>query len=561
MAAAKAPVKTKVPPKAPKAKVAKAVSLARPANTNPADAVVKSGNPNIPAVSPTKEKIARTASLINKSANGMTRLQRAVDTLDYELDIPTLNLMMQDPQLNSSVHLCAMAMLSRGVKIKPKINDTKDPNYAKSQLYAEFMQHNLDCMEGSIEEVVSDMAVSALTFGANIAEQTYRYDVGGKFDAKLVLKNIKPKRPDLYGFVVDRAGNVIGIAGYTGQQAENGTIPNVVGETNVDLTKTTLGAGWELIPIEKFAVFTFRKRFSDPRGQSALRPAYGAWFILQQIWPEYLKYLVQFASPSIVGTTPEKAFATRNQDTGQWQDPVDDLFEQLEQWANGGILALRFGSSVDLKFSLGDGTAFIGAISALNRQMVKAVLHQVLATEESKNMARAASTTHQDVLNIGIRALKATAVAMIEEHIFKPLIRYNFGDVAANSLCPEASLGDVEPEDRAAMVQGLAAAGYVFGPEQAPEIDASLEMTVRTPAQAKADFDAKNAPAQTGAFGKPASGTKPKAKTTPKPSPKATAEVEKHLAEVTRLLMAVKAVEGYSSDENEDGEERGVDAA
>src|ERR1019366_3706404 len=252
-----------------------------------------------------------------------------------------------------------------------------------------------------------------------------------------------PKHPLVYVFLVDRYGNCPAIGTYNYQW---GTLP-LANPTPAG----TLMNGWSAVPIEKFAVMTFRGRYSDPRGQSVMRACYAPWIMLMQIWPEYFKYLVQFASPSIVGTLPEKAYPITDAN-GDIQDPIDVMYSELLGFANGKALALRYGAQVDLKWSTSDGGAFTNAIRNINHEIIKPILHQVLSTEEGQHQSRAASSTHQDIFNVATRALKNLIVGMVNNQILKTLVRLNYGDAMADALTPKCSLGDVAPEDRAVML-------------------------------------------------------------------------------------------------------------
>jgi hypothetical protein len=455
---------------------------------------------------PRREYVAKSNSAAWSSFKDyLTALPRATDDLDRELGTDTVRRMLQNPQLNSSLYLIALACLSRGLQIKPRITDTKDPRYAAAVEMQKFIQYNLDGMEHSYTEMLLDMIIGALSVGNAVAEQNYKLKVGGTYDGKIVLSTIKNKPPEVYCFLQDKYGNVPAIATYTGDgdfnhplrgttQPSNLILPSSVQrkDNNQEVAYNNLPENWTAIPISKFAVLTYRQRYFDPRGQSALRAAYSAWYVLMQMWPEYLKYLTQFASPAIVGTLPEKVTPTYDPDTQEVLDPLDVLYTELLNFANGTVLALRFGSEVDLKFSNGDGTAFVNAINLLNHEMVKAILHQLLATEEGKNGNRAMSGTHQDILNVAVRGLKNLVVSMVQRQIFRPLIAMNFGENAAEMLTPLCSLGDIAQEDKSDMVRGYSLGGYKIGPSQWPAIDAELELEVRDAATAQKDYDDAN---------------------------------------------------------------------
>jgi hypothetical protein len=487
--------------------------------------------PGVRRASPLREYVVRSNQAFWGNYNRkLAALPTPIDDLDRELGTDVLRKMMLDPQINSSIYLAAVATMSRGMRIKPRVTDKLDPRYEDALFMMGFIEDNLAGLEHSTTELLVDMIVGSLVVGNCVAEQNYYLKEGGKHDGKLMLKNLKTKPPEVYAFLTDRFGNVPALA-VPGPKGSVGIPPMVLADSQANLVLSgetvLLGSGWRAVPLAKFAVLANRKRYGDPRGYSALRPAYGAWYSLMRLWPEYIKYLVQFASPSIVGTLPEKAFPEYNPDTGETEDPLDVLYYELQNFANGSFMALRYGSVVDLKWSQGDGTAFTQAINLLNHQMVKAILHQLLATEEGKHQARAASSTHQDVLNMMVRGLKNSVVSMVQRQIFRQLILLNFGENAADTLTPYLSLGDIAQEDKSDMVKAYSAGGYVLGPTQFPAIDAELELEVRSIEQAQTDYETTNpTPVAVGGEGDSSGGsgggsgggdTKPKKKQDGKP--------------------------------------------
>lgn len=447
---------------------------------------------NITPANPRKEYVARSNSLLwTREKNYLSALPQATDDLDRILSVNIIRRMMQNPQLNSAINLIALSAVGNGGSIKPAIRDRLDTRYDDAILMQRLICDNIDQLEYSFSEILVDIAVGGMCMGNSVSEQTWALQDSGQWKGKLMLDCIKPKVPEVYFFAIDKYGNVPGIGTFVGEDANKSTsnylMPNI-GILSPGLIGTNLGPGWQVIDIKKFVVLTHRKQYGDPRGQSALKPAYTAWRLLMQIMPEYLKYLVQFASPSIVGELPERAIPEMDSD-GNLVDPIDTFFDQLESFMNGCVIAVRNGSKITLQWSQGDGTAFINAIGLLNHEMVKAVTYQSLATEEGKHQARAASATHQDVLNTGIRGIKNLLVSAVTRQIFRTLIELNYGRLAAQSLTPHFSLGEIAPEDRGAILTAAALTGYRTGPDQWPAMDAEAELEVRSTAQAVNDFN------------------------------------------------------------------------
>jgi hypothetical protein len=174
-------------------------------------------------------------------------------------------------------------------------------------------------MDTPLDEVLWDM-LSAVALGNRIAEQVYAIQpFGGTLLLMLIALRVKPRQA--LAFVVDPFLRVQGLlAQLPGKPSpvSQGSIVNPALLPNI-------------LPRGKFAVLSFRPKNGDPRGTSVLRPAYTAWNLKGQAQIEHLKYLVQFASPSLIGTTPQNATRTPVLDSagnivpGKTIDPIENL--------------------------------------------------------------------------------------------------------------------------------------------------------------------------------------------------------------------------------------------
>lgn len=472
---------------------------------------LESDEPLVSDVSPYEDLTPRTDGLVlgSKKYGWLQRLPDSTDDLDKRFGLGLKRRMSNDPQISASVEIKVQAALSSTLQNKPSIQDTENPEYNVAVIFKDFINRSVSNLDEPFETILADMARNAAYFGHSLAEVTWERKEKGIDSGRAVLKSIRTKPIGVYGFVQDPFGNTPTVAvwhpdQYKKKGAGNQLPPmalvdpfsalliprNLVGGIPVG----QLDHNWKLVPRRKFAVMTHRKQGTDPRGQSILGPAYNAWFLLMSLWPEYLKYLVQFATPSIVGTTSEKAVSEKNKLTGEVISPVTQLYNLLIKFKNGSVLAVPFGSKVDLISSSNDGGAFALAINTLNEQIVKAILFQTLATGEGKHMARAASTTHQDVFNIGVRTFKKMITSMIREDIYKPLIIENFGEEYVH-LTPYPSLGETDPEDMGALWTAYAALLTSGGLDesQLQGTDAIVGLPVRAKPQYSATVQAKMA--------------------------------------------------------------------
>jgi hypothetical protein len=243
-------------------------------------------------------------------------------------------------------------------------------------------------------------------------------------------------------------------------------------------------------------------RDGDPRGSSILRPANTAWYNKMQTWPEYLKYLAQFASPGLIGFTPEGAEPQPPQDSdgnvlpGPLVYPEQRMVDTMSAWRNGAALAFAGGSSVTVVQSQGEGRAFLAAFDLYDAQIARAILTQTLATQEAKHGTRAQGQVHQDVLSTLIRQGRRAVVRMIKRDVLRQLVRFNYGEQAAQELTPKATLGQVEQQDfseTANAVAALVKVGYL-DPSQWPDVDELLNLPARaeTPTEPQADPTTKD---------------------------------------------------------------------
>lgn len=308
----------------------------------------------------------------------------------------------------------------------------------------------------------------------------------------LELRRIKVKERRSTAFIVDPYMNVIGILGLLPGQF------NAVMSGSMFVNPTDMPPN--VLPRSKFCVMSFRPQNADPRGTSILRAAYNAWWLKRQTWPEYLKYLAQFAAPSVVGfTAPDEEYTTDVDDQGI---PIDGATITSEQAMLNALMRLKGGSAAVFKNGaevqplqmMGDGKAFRDAIELFNTEMTIAILHQKLATMDSTHDSRAAAEVHQDTLQTIIRQGRNAVIRMIRNDIIIPLIRFNFGEEAL-AWAPQATLGVADQVDFVGLANAVAAlmkAGYL-DPSQMQEIDIKLGLAPRPQASVDQQVAAKQA--------------------------------------------------------------------
>ena len=353
---------------------------------------------------------------------GVQTLPRQIDDLTRDLGDDLYERMLIDPQVQACVNVLRASVLADGVTLSPAVTDEQADGYTKAVEIADFCTSVLADLSTPLADALWDL-LSALPLGVRIAEQVYRLDQG-----KLVLDRLKPKPRRSIALVTDPYLNVLGILGAKPGQS----LP-------LSMSASDIQSVPGLLDRRKFAVFSFRPKNSDPRGTSILRSAYTPWWTKQQTWPELLKYLAQFASASLVGVVGEKAQPTV--ENGVSVPATQALLNALLNFKSGSALAVPYGTLVEALQVQGDGAAFHKTFDLCDRQIAIAVLHETLATMEGQHQARAAAETHQDILDTVIRQIRNSVSTMIKIDVLRPLVRYNFGDLAATKLTPNPSLG------------------------------------------------------------------------------------------------------------------------
>lgn len=378
-------------------------------------------------------------------------LPRHVDDAERDFGADIYERMLRDPMVAAAVDTLKMRALAEGLRLSP-VSGGED--------IWRFVESALESLDVPIEETLYDM-LDALSFGHRLAEIVFEVSEQGR----LVLRAIKPKPRRNYGFVLDAYQNLTGIAAIV--PGKSAFVPVGIVPSPKDLPN--------LFPASKFFVLTFGGTNRDPRGCSLLRPAYNPWWLKQQTWPQLLKFLVQFAGPSLIGYTPENAAFSGD------LSPEDVMLAALKGFQNGSIVVLRGGSKVDRIQSEGEGQAFLNAIELYNREITHAVLKQTRATMEALHGSRADSETASDILDVVVGWVQGVLARAFRRQVVRPLVALNFGLTAARDHCPNVLFkGSGKPDfaGTAAAVAQLQSSGYL-SPSQYGGIDQLLSLPPR----------------------------------------------------------------------------------
>lgn len=408
--------------------------------------------------SPDRLEPGRLYSLFGESVAGAIdfpyqQLQRAlpryIDDAERDFGTEIYDRMLRDPMIAAAVDTLKMRSLKDGLRLSAWDTSGEAAEALK------FCEQAIEQLENPLEETLYDM-LDGLAYGHKLAELVFEEEEAGK----IALRAIKPKPRLNYTFVVDTYENVTGIAA---------VVPGVT----ASVPSGVVGAGLkDVLPMDKFWVLRFGQRNGDPRGTSLLRPAYNPWWLKQQTWPQLLKYLSQFAGPSLIGYTPENGPLS----TGEMGlTPEDVMLRALKQFQNGSIVVLRGGAKVETIQSQGEGQAFLSAIELYNREITHAILKQTRATMEARYGSKADSETGSDLLDSLVVWIQTSLTKSLRRQVLGRLLTMNFGSASA-AFAPRVSLTSANAPSFAAMADAiakLASSGYL-DESQKSGLDAQL---------------------------------------------------------------------------------------
>ena len=417
------------------------------------------------------------------SADVNITLAHRSDALTKKFGDEIVKKMMRDPEIAKCIRVLKISVLADGVIFFPAVskpakfvkrpNNTDDATkkleydndlkrYEQAQRYADFATRAIENLDTTFRSTLYNM-LDAIIYGNKVAEQTY-VEIPSKIvnrdwkkmleaqEASIfeestlwTLKSIRVKPRNAVHFEIDKFSTLVGFSSpFAQNNAEN-----------------------KILPREKFLVLTFQGQDEDPRGNTILEAVYNAWHLKMQLWPEYLRWLLQCAIPGLVGytsdTTDNKRYLRdENNDLIKdadgnplYEADVETLLNALQQMRNSTAIALPHGAKVEPINNAISGDPFKGMRDVLNEEIEMGLILQTLATSEGRNMSRAAAQSHMSILDLFVWFIKGLVMDMITNDLLKPLFKANFGEDFDMNMLPIVSMGDTERRDFALDVTAI----------------------------------------------------------------------------------------------------------
>lgn len=411
------------------------------------------------------------ASLMGLSAALRVLNTQGSDQLTQQHGYNLWRQMERDPEVNAGLNTIVEGACAQPTNIVSPLRVT-DSEYKQSVKLADFL--NWMVKQFDVDQWKKEQLRTCLTMGNAVSEKDWDFVESGRYKNMLVIENLRLQEPENYGFIVDQWGKTYGVAPLN--QPGSYQMGNVI---NLDTNGITILKG--AVPTYKLAIWSWKKKGTDPRGTSILIPAHTSWWAKQRALEEWSCWIGRYAQPSIVATPGPDAVTQCIVDpvTGQERtvEPTKALLDALKNFGNASILALAHGSEVNVLQATGGVDPFVKSIQMFNVEISRAILNQHLATNEGQNQSRAAAEVHAIVLRQIINSCRYFMARQFERDIIRPVIEANFGDVGR--LMPVVDLGDGDGypptiTDVAVLLQS----GY-FTKDQLIKLDRVLGFPVR----------------------------------------------------------------------------------
>ena len=346
--------------------------------------------------------------------------------------------MRQDDQVKAALHLKKSAIVHPGWKIE--CEDEELEGFAKCILQE---------MDGTLQDSLRSV-LSAYEYGFSVHEKVYRLIEEGEFKGKIGIKALRPKSPTRFDFEVDEFGN-IKPDGLVQRQNQGGVVN---------------------LPLEKFALFSYRKEFDNHYGESDLRAAYRFWFLKVNFFRYWGLYLERFGVPVTIGKSAKATLKPADQ----------ERFKQIVANIQAGMAAvLPMDLEVEFKEAAATrGETFSKAVDACDIRIARAILVPQLVglapMGDTGSLARA--NVEADTFDLVLGGDSRSLEDIVNEQILKPIVRMNFGTVKE---FPRFVLNPMREEDRKAFVAAWADAVQKKSATSTQETEAHVREMLKFP--------------------------------------------------------------------------------
>ena len=330
--------------------------------------------------------------------------------------------MLRDDQVSVAMQLKVDLVIGSGWSI---VEQTKQTTDMADDLTMRLKEH----IECPLDLLLEQMVRASYSFGFSLSEKIFKKMP----DGSLSLKNIKTRHPNSWLIHTDKHGNVQNFE----QRGK---------DQNIDVNPKSL------------IHYVNAPLFQNPYGTSDLRAAYDAWFVKKHIIRFYSIFLEKYAGPTPVAKYKKNTPQSR----------VDEMFAIIKKFQTK--TAIAYPEDFDVTFlelsSQGAADSYVMGINLFNTFIGRSLLIPDLlgfSGSETGGGSYALGEKQIETLVKHITRRRLTLETVINEHIIKPLVFWNYGPT---KHYPRFVLNPISEEDSGAHAQTFIAAvqGGVYRP-------------------------------------------------------------------------------------------------
>jgi hypothetical protein len=209
------------------------------------------------------------ASLMGLSAALRVLTTQGSDQLTQQHGYNLWRQMERDPEVNAGLNTIVEGACAQPTHIVSPLR-VDDPDYKRSVKLADFLNWVISRFD--IDEWKKQQLRTCITMGNAVSEKDWDFVQDGRYKNMLVIDNMRLQEPENYGFIVDQWGKIYGVAPLN--QPGSYMMSNMI-NLNVEGITPLKGA----VPTYKLAIWSWKKKGTDPRGTSILVPAHTSWWL------------------------------------------------------------------------------------------------------------------------------------------------------------------------------------------------------------------------------------------------------------------------------------------
>lgn|GEM_PF-6542187 len=277
--------------------------------------------------------------------------------------------------------------------------------------------------ESQTDPVLEDMLeeiLSAYDVGFSLTEKIFKK----RHDGRIGLKCLKTRHPATWLIHTDEFGNVEKYEQRVGSHKAKG--------------------GYDLIIPHKALIHYINKpKFQNPYGHSDLRVAYNAWFAKRQFIRFFSIFLEKSASPIPVAKYK----------SGAPSQAVTDIYNAIKSFQQKTAIAIPDAIEVEFLETKSTGEAYVKGINLFNMFIGRSLFIPDLLGYQGSETGGGSYALGKDQFRVFFKHInrrRETLERIVNQHIIKPMVLYNFGEM---EKFPKFKLRPIEDEQAAELAK------------------------------------------------------------------------------------------------------------